>query len=47
MYLGHFNLFADDTYIFCSGKTKIEAYKHANLVLNDVNSSKISSGFRP
>ena len=35
--LGHFILFADDTNIFCSGKTKIEAYKNANLVLNDVN----------
>ena len=35
--LGHFVLFADDTNIFCSGKTKDDAYKNANKVLNDVN----------
>ena len=35
--LGHFVLFADDTNIFCTGKTKNEAYENANKVLNDVN----------
>ena len=36
--LGTFILFADDTNIFCSGKTKDDAYKNANQVLKDVNS---------
>ena len=35
--LGHFILFADDTNIFCSGKTKQDAYNNANKVLNEVN----------
>ena len=35
--LGHFDLCADDTNIFCTGKIQHEAYKNANKVLNDVN----------
>ena len=34
--LGHFVLFADDTNIFVSGKNENEAYRNANVVLNEV-----------
>ena len=34
--LGNFVLFADDTNIFVSGKSKAEAYNNANLVLKNV-----------
>ena len=35
--LGHFILFADDTNIFITGKTKKEVYSHANQVLRAVS----------
>ena len=34
--VGNFVLFADDTNIFVSGKNKIDAYKNANQVMDDV-----------
>ena len=34
--LGHFVLFADDTNIFVLGKNENEAYRNANIVLNEV-----------
>ena len=35
--LGHFVLFADDTNIFVSGKSKNDAYKNANKVMDEIS----------
>ena len=41
--LGTFVLFADDTNIFVSGRSKADAYKNANLVLNNVSEYMIKN----
>ena len=41
--LGTFVLFADDTNIFVSGNSKVDAYNNANLVLEDVNKYMFSN----
>ena len=40
---GHFVLFADDTNIFVTAKTEIEAYNLANELLNDVYKYMLSN----
>lgn len=41
--LGDFVLFADDTNIFVDGKTEVEAYSRANILMSQINDYMISN----